>query len=130
MYALTDLQIALMQVLWDRGESTVVEVQEDLLPERPLAQSTVATLLGRMEKKGLVSHRTEGRQYVYRAEVSEDAVRSTVVSEFKDLTSELFAGDVAAMVSQLLSTSEIEADDLARVRAMIEAREAELRRGE
>jgi len=116
MYALTDLQIALMQVLWSRGESTVVEVQEALQPERVLAQSTVATLLSRMEKKGLVGHRVEGRVYVYRAEVTEEGVRRSVVTEFNELATELFEGDVAAVVSQLLTAAEVDRSDLARPR--------------
>ncbi|MEO7965492.1 MAG: BlaI/MecI/CopY family transcriptional regulator, partial [Gemmatimonadaceae bacterium] len=60
---LTDLQLAIVRLLWDRGECTVVDVQDGLLPERPLAQTTVATLLSRLEKRGVVSHRVAGRQF-------------------------------------------------------------------
>jgi predicted transcriptional regulator len=123
-YSLTELQLALMQILWSRGEATVVQVQDGL--DRPLAQSTVATLLSRLEKKGLVTHRTEGRQYVYRATVDEPEVRRSMVEEFTELAGELFAGDVAAMVSHLLTARDVAPEDLARVKALIEAREREL----
>jgi BlaI family transcriptional regulator, penicillinase repressor len=122
----TELQLAILRILWERGEATGSEVQEALAPERTLAQSTVATLLSRMERKGLLAHRTEGRQFVYRAEVSEEAVRSSVVDELGGLAGELFRGDVAALVSHLLTAQEVAPGDLARVRALIEAREREL----
>ncbi|MPZ21128.1 MAG: BlaI/MecI/CopY family transcriptional regulator [Luteitalea sp.] len=125
-YSLTELQLALMRVLWARNEATVVEVQGALEAERPLAQSTVATLLSRLEKKGLLSHRVEGRQYVYRPTVSEADVKRSMVGQFAELAEGLFQGDVAALVSHLLTAQDVEAGDLARVKALIEAREREL----
>ena len=124
MYALTELQIAVMRVLWLRGEATVLEVQEALQPNRPLAQTTVATLLSRLEKRGVVAYRMDGRQYVYRPLITEDEVRSSALAEVKDL---LFEGDVATLVSQLLSAEEVGPADLAKVRRMIEGRERELK---
>ena len=120
---LTDLQLTLMGVLWARGEATVAEVQEALSAERPIAQTTVATLLSRLEKKGAVTHRTEGRQYVYTALLSEQEVRRTVVG---GLMKRLFGDDVPALVSHLLGSRSVDADELARVRALVDAREREL----
>ena len=114
---LTDLQLALMEVLWDAEEATVAEVHESLLEQRGLAMTTVATLLSRLEKRGVVTHRTEGRQYVYRPLVSRDVVCESMVSA---LTDRLFQGDVTALVSHLLTASAISPGDLARVRKMIE----------
>jgi len=78
---LTSLQLDVMRVLWARGEATATEVHADLAPGRRLAPTTVATLLRRLERRGLLAHRTEGRQFVYRPAVSEDAVRSSMVGE-------------------------------------------------
>lgn len=128
-HGLTELQLEIMGVLWERGEATAIEVREALRPGRELAQTTVSTLLSRLERRSLVTHRTEGRQYVYRAQVEEARVRRSVVSEFSEMTDRLFAGDLAAMVTQLLDESDVDAADLARVREMIERREAELRGG-
>jgi len=128
-HGLTDLQLEIMGVLWERGEATAIEVREALRPGRELAQTTVSTLLSRLERRSLVTHRTEGRQYVYRAAVEEARVRRSVVSEFSEMADRLFAGDLAAMVTQLLDESDVDAGDLARVREMIERREAELRGG-
>ncbi|MGH7553103.1 MAG: BlaI/MecI/CopY family transcriptional regulator [Longimicrobiales bacterium] len=122
--SLTALQLAVMRVLWRLGEATVVEVQEELREERALAQTTVATLLSRLEKRGVVAYRTEGRQYVYRGQITEEDVRGSVLAE---VTDRLFHGDLTTLVSHLLARAEVDAADLAKVRELIEARERELR---
>jgi BlaI family transcriptional regulator, penicillinase repressor len=113
---LTDLQIDILDVIWNRGEATVAEVQEALLETRALAMTTVATLLSRLEKRGVVAHRTEGRQFVYRPAVTREQVRESMVSA---LTSRMFRGDVAALVSHLLTEAEISPGDLAQVERLI-----------
>ncbi len=122
---LTELQLAIIDVLWEKGEATVAEVQEALLEHRGLATTTVATLLSRLEKRGVAGHRTDGRQYVYRSLVSRDDVRDSMVSA---LTDRLFRGEVTALMSHLLTASAISPGDLARVRKMIE-QETEKRHG-
>ena len=121
-FDLTDLQLDLLRTLWERREATVTEVTEALRDTRSLAPTTVATLLSRLERKGVVSHRTEGRTYIYRAEISERDVRKTMLSRITSL----FEGDVAAMMSQLLDEREISADEIARVRKLLQEREAQL----
>ncbi len=120
---LTDLQVDLLEVLWGRGEATVAEVQEALLGNRGLATSTVATLLSRLEKRGVVIHRADGRQYVYRAQVSREQVRDSMVSA---LTYRMFSGDVAELVSHLLTEAETSPGDLARVKQLIARKTEEL----
>lgn len=126
-YSLTELQLAIMDVLWSRGEASVLDLHDELRKGRRIAQSTVATLLTRMKEKGVVAHRAEDRQYLYRATVSREQVRRSVVGEFAGLTDRLFSGDVAGLVSQLLSARDVDAEDLARARAIIEQKERELR---
>src|SRR5215813_13970231 len=94
-YQLTDLQIAILRVLWEKGSATVAEICEALRPERGLALTTVATLLSRLEKRGVVSHETRSRQFVYQALITEADVRRTIVGE---ITERLFDGDVAALM--------------------------------
>ena len=120
---LTDLQVDLLEVLWNRKEATVAEVQEALLGDRGLATSTVATLLSRLEKRGVVTHRADGRQYVYRAQVSREQVRDSMVSA---LTYRMFSGDVAELVSHLLTEAETSPGDLARVKQLIARKTEEL----
>src|SRR5437868_2465535 len=114
---LTDLQMSLMRVLWTRGEAAVSDVHEAAYAERGLALTTVATILSRLEKAGLVARRQAGRHYLYRALVSEEEVRRSMVSE---LAERLFQGDVTALVSHLLDEGDIASGDLDRVRQLIE----------
>ncbi|MEQ8329895.1 MAG: BlaI/MecI/CopY family transcriptional regulator [Longimicrobiales bacterium] len=118
---LTELQLAILQVLWDRGEASTQDVQEALQDERGLAVTTVATLLSRLEKKGVLTHRREGRQYVYRALVTQAEVRR---SKVRALTENLFGGDPAALMTHLVRADEVDADELARIRALIDEAEA------
>ena len=118
---LTELQIAILRLLWEQGEATVADIWEALHRERGLAQTTVATLLTRLERRGVVARRAEQRQYLYRALVTESAVQRSMVGE---LTERLFEGDVTALVNHLLSSQEIAPGDLARLRTMIDAAES------
>jgi BlaI family transcriptional regulator, penicillinase repressor len=111
--ALSELQIALMRVLWRRGETSVSDVAAALAEERGLKYTTVATLLSRLEKRGVVKQRREGRQLVYRALVSEPQVRRSMVA---DLIGSLFGGDARELVAHLVSESDIAPGDLDRVR--------------
>ena len=120
---LTAPQLALLKVLWERSEATVAEMQRALHAERPMAASTIATLLSRLEKRGIVAYRIEGRQYVYRAVLNERDAREHALVE---VTQGLFEGDIATMVSQLLSSHELRPGDLARVKALVKAKEQEL----
>ncbi len=120
MKQLGELQLAILQLLWEQGEMTVAEVHEVLSREREIASTTVATVLSRLENQEIVTHRTEGRQYVYRPVVSRREVRRTMVGE---LLEKLFQGDPAALVSHLLRESEIDPAELAEVRALLEAAE-------
>jgi predicted transcriptional regulator len=120
-HELTELQISILRLMWTRGEVSVAEVWEALYPERKLAQTTVATLLTRLERRGVIARRAEQRQYLYRALVSEGEVQQSMVSE---LTERLFAGDVTALVNHLLTSQEVAPGDLARLRDMIDDAES------
>lgn len=121
-HRLGELQLAIMRVLWREGEATVAAVHDALKDQGDRALTTIATMLKKMEAKGVVTHRTDGRQFVFRPTVSEEAVKRTMV---RDLTSSLFAGDVAALVTHLIAEEGIDADELAELRAKIAEREAQ-----
>lgn len=121
---LTELQLEIMAVLWRRGGATVGEVHEAMGTPRGLAQATIATLLRRMEKKGAVAHEKEGRQFTYRAVVSSDEARRSMVAE---VATRLFPDQVPALINYLLAEKKIGAEELAEVKALIEAKEREAR---
>src|SRR4051812_17520331 len=111
--ALSELQIAVVRVLWQRGETSVTEIAKVLGEERGLKHTTVATLLTRLEKRGVVEQRREGRQLVYRALASEPQVRRSMVA---DLVGSLFGGDSRELVAHLVRESELAPGDLERLR--------------
>jgi predicted transcriptional regulator len=117
---LSGLQIAVMRVLWRQGEAAVTQVQAALQGERDLAPTTIATVLSRLEESGLVTHRVEERRYVYRAIVTENQVRRSMVA---DLVDRLFQGDPSAMIDHLINESDVSADDLAHIKALLKAKE-------
>ena len=112
---LTASQLTVMQVLWSRDEASVTDVQR-AMTGRPLALTTVATMLVRLEQRGLVSHRAEGRQYIYRSRVSPADVRETVTRE---LLRNLFDGDVTAFVTQLLDSRKLTREEIADLQRLV-----------
>jgi predicted transcriptional regulator len=111
--SLSELQIALMRVLWRRGETSTADVAAELADERGLKHTSVATVLTRLEKRGVVAQRREGRQLFYRALAGEAQVRRSMVA---DLVGALFDGDARQLVAHLVQESEIAPGDLAKVR--------------
>ncbi len=117
--SLGDLQLAILRVLWDRGEATAAEVHKALLDERGLALTTIATMLTKLEKKGAITHRAEGRQFVYRATVKKDQVHKTMVSE---LLERVFEGDALALVNHLIDAGRIEPGELSELKRRVAER--------
>lgn len=115
---LGDLQLAILQVLWDLGEGTVTDVYQALLSERGLAPTTIATMLKKMDEKGVVAHHAEGRRFIYRPTVTREQVRRSMVA---DLTERLFGGDPAALVAHLISRNEIRPEELNALEQQIAA---------
>ncbi len=114
-HSLGDLQLAIMRVLWQRGEATASQVHQEL-HERGLAPTTIATMLRKMEAKGVVRHRSVGRQFIYQATIVEGEVNRSMVG---DLVDRLFAGDPSRLVNHLLSEGEIDVDELDALRRRV-----------
>jgi BlaI family penicillinase repressor len=116
-FGLTELQLAILHVLWDRGEATSREVREALMPSRSLALTTVATLLSRLEKKGVLDHRRQGRAHVFRPTVSQVDVRRNMVRELAD---NLFGGKASQLMGHLLLSGNLDQDELRSMRQALE----------
>lgn len=121
-HALGTVQLAIMRVLWEMGEATVTQVHKVMHEQRGLAPTTVATMLTKMEKRGVVTHRSEGRKYIYSPTVSEGEVKQSMVADLKD---KLFEGNVAALVSHLIAEHEVDPNELERLKALIDQKEKE-----
>lgn len=122
---LGNLQLAILRVLWTHGEATAGDVHAALQPERGLAPTTIATMLKKMEARGLVTHRDEGRRFVYRPAVSEETVTRDMVA---DLTDRLFGGRVTGLVNHLIAEHDIDRAELAELNRLIAQAERQSRR--
>ena len=119
IHRLGDLQLRIMKVLWANGEITVAGMHDAVAGERSLAYTTVATMLRKMEERGLVRHRVEGRSFLYRAAVAEEDVSRSMADALLD---RLFEGSMAEMVRHLLSTREVSRKELAALEKLIAER--------
>jgi BlaI family transcriptional regulator, penicillinase repressor len=114
-HRLGDLQLTILRILWQGGEAPVAEIHEKINRERKLAYTTVATMLRKMESRGLVHHREEGRAFLYLPLVSSDEVSRSIGDHF---VQRLFEGSLTSAVSHLLQTHEVspsELDELAKL---------------
>jgi len=113
---LTDVELELMNILWELGEAGVAEVIAKLPAGRELAYTSVSTILRILEGKGIVEARKQGRGHVYvpvlmRADFEAHAV--------KDVVQRVFAGVPVAMVRQLLDNVQLSEDDVREVRKLL-----------
>ncbi|MFH1300917.1 MAG: BlaI/MecI/CopY family transcriptional regulator [Planctomycetota bacterium] len=119
---LTDAQREIMELVWERGEVTVSEVRDALTERRELARNTVQTMIVRLEEKGWLKHREEGRTFVYSAKRPRTVSLGAKVSQMVD---RLFAGSPEEMVTALLEYRGLSPDEAERIRTMIEAAETD-----
>lgn len=113
-----DLQLRILQALWAKPEATVADVNAALKPERDLAYTTVATMLRKMEARGLVEHREDGRSFLYRAIVDAQQVGQGMTDH---VVERLFEGSLAGAVSHLLRTREVSREELDELERLIRA---------
>lgn len=126
---LDDLQLKIMKVLWKYGELAVSQVQDYLKEEeeREFAITTINTILQRLYKREIVNYRKAGRQYIYRAEVSEKETQTSMTSSLID---KLFKGKSSVLVNHLLESSEFEAGELEKLKLMIDAAQQKKKKDE
>src|SRR3990167_4045221 len=114
---LTDAQREIMEVVWERGEATVTEVRDALAQQRELARNTVQTMIVRLEEKGWLKHREQGRTFVYSAKRPRPAPLGAKVTQMID---RLFAGSPEEMVTALIEYRGLTSGEADRIRKMID----------
>jgi len=113
----TARELDIVNILWDRGPSTVAEVRDAL--EDDLAYTTVLTILRVLEEKGHVAHTAEGRAHRYRALVEREAAAG---SALRRVTDRLFRGSAEMLLTRLVENEELGEDELRRMRDLLERR--------
>jgi predicted transcriptional regulator len=113
----TASELAILRVLWDRGPSTVREVQDGLRRTERRGYTTVLKLLQIMYDKGLVGRRRDGKAHVYRARLREGQAQRRLTAELVD---GVFRGSATKLVMQALSGGTPSAEDLEEVRRLLD----------
>ncbi|HEY6851365.1 MAG TPA: BlaI/MecI/CopY family transcriptional regulator [Terracidiphilus sp.] len=113
---LTQAELRLMKVLWDRGESSVADMVTATSSEGELAYTSVLTTIRILENKGYVSHRQEGRAFLYSSCVGEaEAGRS----EVRHVLQRFFGNSRERLLLSLLGDDELSAEELKRLKEAI-----------
>lgn len=112
---LYDRELEVMQVLWEKGPSTVAEVKDALAD--PMAYNTVLTVLRRLEDKGYADHEAEGRAHRYHSVVEPQAVRESALDR---LTGKLFGGSPELLLTHMVSGRRLSGAQLRRLRALLD----------
>jgi BlaI family penicillinase repressor len=116
---LSELQLAILNVLWRQPGATVLDVHRALSRTRELTPSTVATVLVRLESRGVVERSKRSRQFCYTARISHEHASATLLD---DLAQKVFGGDAAALVCRLIESEAIGDEELDRVSKLIAER--------
>ena len=114
----TELELEILKILWEEAPLPVREVRARLesRADRPLAHSTVITMLNIMYDKGFLKRKKDGKSFLFSPKVKKDRVTGGMMG---DLLSRAFNGSPSAMVLNLLETTDVDADELAEIRKLI-----------
>ncbi len=112
------VQYSIMQVLWKKERANAREITDMLNEKRPIAHSTVQTLLRKLEEKGAVDHDCDDRTFIFYPLVkAEEATRSAV----QEVVDRIFDGSPKELVSYLLKNETIDEAEILKIRGMIDA---------
>lgn len=115
---LTEAELRLMKILWRRGESAVTDLVAAVPEGETLAYNSVLTTIRILEQKGYVTHRQEGRAFVYRPCVQEQEASR---SEVRHVLNRFFGNSREQLLLSLLDDQEISHEELERLREAIRA---------
>jgi BlaI family penicillinase repressor len=113
---LTHQELEIMKIVWQRGNSTVREVYEELLRGRKIAYTTVMTMMGTLEKKGRLRKSEQGRAYVYTPVEPETKVVGSMVQEF---VKRVFNGSAKPLLVHLVESMDADGEQLEEIRSLL-----------
>jgi predicted transcriptional regulator len=124
LHGLGSLQSEVMDLVWQRKEATVAQLVEIIGRRRPVTYTTILSAVQKLERKGWLKHRSEGRAYVYTATRNRSEVGRRTLSE---LLRTAFSGDPRLLLASLLEDVRLSDADLKELRRLIEERRKESR---
>jgi predicted transcriptional regulator len=114
---LTEVELELMTILWERGGGTVADVLDALPKERPLAYTSVSTMLRILEQKGVVKSEKMGRGHRYVPLVARDDYQAFALEE---VVGKVFGGEPLALVRRLFDTRGLSRDEVAALKGLLQ----------
>ena len=118
----TELELEILKVLWQQGESTVREVRTALADFRDLAHTSVMTMMTIMTEKGYLERIKQGNKYLYKPCVSQ---KGTGQGMLEDIVERVYHGSTMAAVVNLLEAGDVDKAELAELRKLIQKKEGE-----
>ena len=115
--AMSPAETEILRLVWQLGAATVQQIQETLPAHRKVAYKTVQTLLRRLEDKGYLTHKVEGKAHVFCPAVRREAVVKRTVLDFLD---RLFGGDPRPLMQFLAREGHVDAQDIEELRKLID----------
>jgi predicted transcriptional regulator len=109
---LSNLEQQVMQIVWERGSVTAAEIQIALAPERPLKESTIRTVLVRLEHKKYLRHKRRGRAFLY---TSTEQPRSIAVRAVKQILDRFCHGSLESLLVGMVDNRVVDAEELRRI---------------
>ncbi len=103
-------------MIWERQETTISEVWQELRQRRKIARATVQTMIFRLEEKGWLKHREVGQAFMFSAAVDQEETRRSLVTKLCDRA---FDGSAAGLIWALLDDRGVGKNELERIRALI-----------
>jgi len=113
----TPTEIEILNVIWERGPSTVREVMRELNKQRERAYTTIMTLMNGMADKGILSQKPQGRAFIYSANIDRSKLQTRMLN---DLIGKVFDGSASALVNKILAEGQADEDELEEIRQAIE----------
>ena len=114
----TDAEREVLRVLWEAGPSTIRTLADELYPGGGTSEyATVQKLLDRLQDKGHVSRRADGRQHVWSARVRREEL---VARRLRDTADELCGGSLTPLLTHLVSTARLSRDEVAELRRLVD----------
>jgi predicted transcriptional regulator len=113
----TELELAILKILWRHGPCSVRQVRNELAQVRDLAYTSVMTVLGIMVRKKYLRRTRAGTGYLYHAVLTEESAESNML---RDIVQRVFDGSAIAVMQRLIETSDLDRDELDQIKQLIQ----------
>ena len=123
---LSESQLEILNIVWDQGKATVGQIRKVLAKRRSVSRATVSTMVTRLEEKGWLRHQIVGGTFLYSPTQPREKVLSRLVHRLVDAA---FQGSAEGLVLTILEGGRLSAEEVERIKAMLEKAEIEMREG-